>query len=45
MPQPYTPEQVKEWFGELTVLDTPRINQHLQSLGKYNLSVSMETTQ
>jgi hypothetical protein len=35
MPQPYTPEQVKEWFGELTVLDTPRINQHLQSLGKY----------
>lgn len=35
MTQPYTPEQVKEWFGELTVLDTPRINQHLQSLGKY----------
>jgi hypothetical protein len=35
MPQHYTLEQVKEWFGELTVLDTPRINQHLQSLGKY----------
>jgi len=35
MPQPYKLEEVKQWFGKLTIIDNPRITQHLQSLGKY----------
>ena len=35
MPQPYTLEEVKEWFGTLDVLNIPDINQHLQSLANY----------
>ena len=31
----YTIEEVKQWFGKLTIIDNPRITQHLQSLGKY----------
>ena len=35
MSQPYTLEQVKEWFGGLTVFDTKPIKRHLESLCKY----------
>ena len=35
MPQPYKPEEVKKWFGELPIINNKRITQHLLSLGKY----------
>ena len=31
----YTIEEVNQWFGKLTIMNNPRITQHLQSLGKY----------
>ncbi len=35
MPQPYDVEEVKQWFGGLPIIDDPRTNKHLESLGKY----------
>lgn len=35
MPQPYKLEEVKQWFGKLTIINDSRINRHLQSLSNY----------